>query len=267
MKVKQDIFTAMGSRVKFFRGDYNITCDAVWLAAFIGHKAYGIRHNILDVGIGTGGVSLCLLQHCPDLRVTGIDISEQMLSECAANAELNGRELELIHGDILKWRTSRTFDTVITNPPYFRGTPRVNSSPRRGEPKDTKCLSVGGKNKHICPPIDGCAVDSPQGGSNFPHHNANLTDWTRACLKRVKPRGYFYCIVDAAAAGEVAAALHTGRAGDINIVPLFGGAAHAERVLISARLGTAGGTVIHAGFSMNDDTILRMGKPLTFAKK
>ncbi|MCL2758333.1 MAG: methyltransferase domain-containing protein [Alphaproteobacteria bacterium] len=221
MSQKQDFFTGLGGRVKFTRGDYNITGDPVWLAAFIG-QAYGTGHNILDAGIGTGGAALCLLAHAPGLKITGMDISETMLSECAVNAELNGRELELIHGDITAWRTDRTFDAVMTNPPYFKGTPRT-------------------------------------GGA---HHNVDLTDWTRACLRRVRPQGYFYCIVDAAATAEVIAALHAGKAGDINIVPLFGGAAHAERAMISACLNSRGGTKIHAGFSMNDDTVLRDGKVL-----
>ena len=207
--------------MKFIRGRYNITSDPIWLAWFISSslpKTKG-KLSVLDVGIGTGGASLATLVHTPDAKITGIDISESMLAECAKNAELNGRETELIHGDIMTWRTGRTFDIVITNPPYFRGTPRA-----------------------------GTGV----------HHNADLTKWTRACLRRVKPRGYFYCIIDATVLTDIIAALHAGRAGDIEILPLFGVADRpAERVLVRARLGTRGGTKIHAGMSMNDDDVLR----------
>lgn len=239
MAQKQDFFTTLGGRVKFTRGTYNPTCDAVWLAAFAagnsplaGESARAKRkpvggYAVLDAGVGTGGASLCLLEHSSDLKITGIDISEQMLAEAGANACLNGRDMEFIHGDIFTWRTNRTFDIVVTNPPYFKGTPRTGN----------------------------------------PHHNIDLTLWTRACLKHVRPDGYFYCIVDAAATAEVGAALHSGRAGDINIVPLFGGAKTAERVLISARLGSRGGTKIHAGLSMNDDKILRDGELITINRK
>jgi len=223
MVQKQDIFTVLGGRVKFGLGKYNPTCDAVWLAAFAARCG---GKTILDAGIGTGGAALCLLEHAPDLKITGIDISPQMLSECAQNAALNNREIELINDDILTWRTDRTFDVVITNPPYFKGTARADNS----------------------------------------HHNVNLNDWTRACLKRVRPMGSFYCIADAATAAEIIAALHSGKAGDISILPLFGNAKTAERVLISARLNSRGGTKIHAGLSMNDDSVLRDAKPLTSAK-
>ncbi|MCL1902381.1 MAG: methyltransferase domain-containing protein [Alphaproteobacteria bacterium] len=214
MKQKQEIFTVLGGRVKMLRGKYNVTADAIFLAALV----HGSPKTVLDVGIGTGGAALALLSRMPNVRATGIDISQDLLDECATNAELNGRNIELIHGDILKWRTPRTFDAVITNPPYFQGTARA--------------------------------------GANV-HHNVNLGEWTRACLKRVTPRGYFYCITDAAATSTIIAAIYTGGAGDIEIIPIFSGKDYAERVLIAARLGTKGGAKIHAGINFDNENILK----------
>lgn len=217
MNQKQVFFTVLGGRVKFYRGNYNLTSDAVWLAAF---AAKSKIKNILDVGIGTGGVSLCLLEHNPGLEITGIDVSQQMLDECEQNVKLNKRKIELSRADIINWKTSKTFDAVITNPPYFKG-----SAAKHGA-----------------------------------HHNTDLNEWTRACLKRVKPRGYFYTIVDSAVTDEVIAALHNGKAGNIEIIPLFSGKKNiAERVLISARLGVKTGTKIYAGMLMDDKKILQDG--------
>ena len=115
MSIKQEIFTLIGGRVKMHRSFYNPTSDAVWLAAFAPHNA----KSVLDVGIGTGGVALCLQKHIPDAKITGIDTSAEMLDICQQNAELNGVNLKLINTDINVWRTSDTFDLVITNPPYF----------------------------------------------------------------------------------------------------------------------------------------------------
>lgn len=207
--------------MKFRHGNYNLTSDAVWLAAFAAGKK---AKTILDVGIGTGGAALCLLAHNSNLQATGIDISESMLAECAENAKLNGRELELIRVDIFKWKTNRTFDAVITNPPYFKGSAARHNA----------------------------------------HHNADIYEWTQKCLKRVRPRGYFFTIVDSAVADQIIAALHAGRAGEIEIRPLFGAKNIAERVLISARLGVKTGTKIFAGRQMNDEMVLRDG--LTFGE-
>jgi len=215
MNQKQVFFTALGNRVKFYRGDYNITSDAVWLAAW---AAKAKIKTALDVGIGTGGISLCLLKHNPNLEITGIDISKQRLDECEKNAKLNERKIELLNTDIINWKTSKTFDAVITNPPYFKGSAAGHGA----------------------------------------HHNVNLTEWTRACLKRIRPRGYFYAITDSTATSEIIAALHNGKAGAIEIMPLFSDKKNtAERVLISARLGVKTGTKIYSGMNMQDKNILQ----------
>ena len=154
MTAKQDIFTLMGGRVKMHRGFYNPTSDAVWLAAFAPTDA----KKVLDVGIGTGGASLCLLANNPNAQITGLDISEQMLNECKSNAELNNANIELINADITTWKSDRTFDLVITNPPYFNGTPAQHNA----------------------------------------HHNADLSLWISRCVARVRPMGTFCIITDAA---------------------------------------------------------------------
>lgn len=215
MSQKQEIFTLMGGRVKMRRGTYNPTSDAVWLAAFGAGR--GAR-TVLDVGVGTGGAVLCLGAHDGDAVLTGLDVSEKMLAECAQNAALNRREIELICNDINTWRTARTFDMVITNPPYFNGTPAIHNA----------------------------------------HHNADLPIWVRKCVARVRPRGTFCIIVDAAAMAPVLAEMAR-KCGDIEVMPLFSTKNTAERVLISGRVGTRGGVRLYRGMCMNDDAVLRDG--------
>lgn len=143
------------------RGHYNPTSDAVWLAAFapLGAK------TVLDVGVGTGGVSLCLGANNKNAQITGIDVSDEMLNACRDNAELNGVNINLINADINTWRTNQTFDLVITNPPYFNGTPAKHNA----------------------------------------HHNADLKTWVARCIARVRPMGTFCIITDATTVGTVIA--------------------------------------------------------------
>lgn len=213
---KQAIFTLMNGRVKIARGTYNPTCDAVWLAAM----AADVRaKTVLDIGVGTGGAILCLLANRPDIKTaTGIDVSKQMLTECEHNAELNGKSIELINTDIITWRTPRTFDLVITNPPYFHGTPAHHNA----------------------------------------HHNADITNWMKRAAARVKPRGTICTIVDSAVLANVIDALSS-TCGDITILPLFSKKPTAERVLVSARVGTHGGSKLYRGLDMNCDLVLRDG--------
>ena len=153
MTKKQGFFTIMGGKVKMQHGPYNPTSDAVWLAAFVN----GAPKTVLDVGTGTGAVALCLMARIDGINMTAIDVSDEMLAAAKQNFELNGKTADFINADIVSWRTNKTFDLVITNPPYFKGTPATHNA----------------------------------------HHNANLTLWTRKCIARVRPNGTFATIVDA----------------------------------------------------------------------
>lgn len=142
-------------------GTYNPTSDAVWLAAFVDTRP----KTVLDVGTGTGAVALCLMARIPEIDMTAIDVSDEMLTAARQNFELNGKKADFINADILSWRTNKIFDLVITNPPYFKGMPAAHNA----------------------------------------HHNADLTLWTRRCIARTRPNGTFATIVDAAECAPVIA--------------------------------------------------------------
>ncbi|MBR0212488.1 MAG: methyltransferase [Alphaproteobacteria bacterium] len=215
MSEKQGFFTLLNGKVKMAHGFYNPTSDAVWLAAF---APKGIQ-TVLDVGIGTGGVSLCLLSHFPNLEITGLDISQEMLDECEKNTALNNQTIKLLNVDISKWSTTDRFDLVITNPPYFNGTPAKHNA----------------------------------------HHNADIKNWTMKSCARVKPNGYICIIIDALCVAKIISVLDKKHFGNIEIFPLFGAKNSAERVLIRAKQGVRTGTTIFQGTSMNNNSILRDG--------
>ena len=215
MSEKQGNFTLLNGRVIMKRGIYNPTSDAVWLAAYAPNTA----KTVLDVGIGTGGVSLCLMTHNPNANYTGIDISQEMLNACKENAELNNRQINLINANILDWSTTETFDLVITNPPYFNGTPA---------------------NHHA-------------------HHGIDIIKWVKNSAARVKPSGHFCIISDAKTTDNIISALKSKNFGDIQIFPLFSNKNTAERVLIRAKQGVKTGTTIYSGTNMNNESILRSG--------
>ena len=213
---KQEKFTLLNGRIFMIPSIYNPTSDAVWLAAF----APKCVKTVLDVGIGTGGVSLCLLQHVPDAKITGIDNSLEMLKACKENINLNGKQINLINADIIKWSTSECFDLVITNPPYFQGSP---------------------SEKHNA------------------HHNADILQWIKHSVARVKPNGYFCTIVDTLVVDKVVSVLCSKHLGNVQMFPLFSNKDTAERVLVRAKKGVRTGMTLFKGASMNDNLVLRDG--------
>jgi tRNA1(Val) A37 N6-methylase TrmN6 len=219
---KQEFLTQLGGRVKFRAGIYNPTSDAVWLAAFFNIKEKNEKTKVLDAGVGTGAVALHILARSPDLEITGIDNNPEMLAAAAENSALNGRGLELINADILTWKTARTFDAVVSNPPYFNGTAAAHRA----------------------------------------HHSANIAEWTAACIRRLCPGGTVFMIADAGAAAHIIAAMKTGKCGGISIVPLNSIRESAERVLISGKLNSKSPARIFAPLNMNDDRVLKGGLTL-----
>ena len=79
--------------------------------------------KILDIGIGSGNISIALAKNLPDSFVTGVDISQDALDLAASNVKLNHVESQISfsRGDILDTQFNETlglFDCVVSNPPY-----------------------------------------------------------------------------------------------------------------------------------------------------
>ena len=80
------------------------------------------KPNFFEAGIGTGCISISILKSCGRARATAVDISGQALDLAARNSELHGvsERLELIHSDLFEAVIGRTFDMIVTNPPYVK---------------------------------------------------------------------------------------------------------------------------------------------------
>ena len=78
--------------------------------------------TILDLCTGSGCLALALAKNFPDSQVCGIDISEAALEYAAKNAEANEiGNIKFLKGDLFSaLGQNRTFDLIISNPPYIR---------------------------------------------------------------------------------------------------------------------------------------------------
>lgn len=81
-------------------------------------------HNmkkILEIGTGTGLISMMLAQRNPEAQVIGIDIAPnayELAFENFRNAPFSNRLLA-INGDYNDFQTDLKFDLIVSNPPYF----------------------------------------------------------------------------------------------------------------------------------------------------
>lgn len=74
---------------------------------------------MLDVGCGSGAIPLAMADMRPDLRITGVDISEAALNVARYNREkCNFPQVELLKSDLFSGVSGRKFDIISANLPY-----------------------------------------------------------------------------------------------------------------------------------------------------
>jgi len=79
---------------------------------------------ILDIGTGSGCITIALAKHIPNATVTAIDVSEAALQTASENALLNNVSIRFVQADILHTKKTATlfrekFDLIVSNPPYI----------------------------------------------------------------------------------------------------------------------------------------------------
>ena len=77
--------------------------------------------KVLEVGTGTGLISLMLAQRNPNAQILAIDINENAVQLANENFEKSifHHNLKAIYQDYKSYNPSEKFDLIISNPPYF----------------------------------------------------------------------------------------------------------------------------------------------------
>lgn len=102
---------------------FRVGTDAVLLGVL--SDVMGAK-QILEVGTGTGIISLMLAQRNPDANILAIDINSEAVNISQTNF-LNSPFSDRIKSqlqDFKQFETGEKFDLIISNPPYFE----INSS-------------------------------------------------------------------------------------------------------------------------------------------
>lgn len=83
------------------------------------------KKTVLDLGAGSGAIGIAIALEKPHWQVVATDLSEQALEVTKANAlALGANNLTTYQGDwfsALSKSVLRTFDIIISNPPYLAG--------------------------------------------------------------------------------------------------------------------------------------------------
>jgi tRNA1Val (adenine37-N6)-methyltransferase len=111
-------FTFKQFKIEQSKDVFRVGTDGVLLGALA--DVHGAS-SVLEVGTGTGLISLMLAQRNPQAYFLGLDINE----DAAALTKLNFENapfharLKNRHQDFKTFETEEQFDLVVSNPPYF----------------------------------------------------------------------------------------------------------------------------------------------------
>lgn len=75
--------------------------------------------RILDIGVGSGCITVALAGSLPDAEITGVDKSGEALALAEKNAKRNGVVISLLAGSLFEPVHGRKFDLIVSNPPYI----------------------------------------------------------------------------------------------------------------------------------------------------
>lgn len=116
--------------------------------------------HLLEVGPGSGAVSLALLAARPDLQVTAVERSVAAVQLCQENAERLGLEdrLTLVSGrvgedEVMDLLSDCVFHALVSNPPYVLRKDLMDLAPEISLFEDLRALDGGAEGLDVILPI------------------------------------------------------------------------------------------------------------------
>lgn len=103
------------------RAAMKISTDGVLLGATAGK---GFPKNVLEIGVGTGVVTLMMAQRFATAQFTGVEIDQDAWLEASENADQSSwsDRIDFVHQRFQDFFPvcQQKFDLIVSNPPYFQ---------------------------------------------------------------------------------------------------------------------------------------------------
>lgn len=129
---------------KYFRVEQSncamkVGTDGVLLGAWATVKS---AKSCLDIGTGTGLLALMVAQRNRDVAVVAIELDDEAVIQAKENVEASPwpNRIQVVHSDVRSYCAVKTFDHIISNPPYFNDSLK-SSDTHRSLARHTSTLS------------------------------------------------------------------------------------------------------------------------------
>lgn len=110
-----------------------VTTDACLFGAWTCQETTDIHQDplkILDIGAGTGLLTLMLAQQFSNAHFTGVELDASAAQQAAINCAQSpwNERITIEQGDILQFSSPSLFDLIISNPPFYESDLKSSSS-------------------------------------------------------------------------------------------------------------------------------------------
>ena len=101
-----------------------VTTDAClfggWMAAEVKSKKLKVK-TVLDIGAGTGLLSMMIAQKIPEINIVAVEIDNNAGSQAKQNFDASPwkDQIDLLEGDVKYLSFPQKFDLIISNPPFY----------------------------------------------------------------------------------------------------------------------------------------------------
>jgi tRNA1Val (adenine37-N6)-methyltransferase len=101
-----------------------VTTDACLFGAWVANEVKSEKvkvKNVLDIGTGTGLLSLMYAQKSANIFIDAIEIEKETYEQAKENITASpfADSINLIHGDTKTFSFTKKYDLIISNPPFY----------------------------------------------------------------------------------------------------------------------------------------------------
>lgn len=96
---------------------YRYSIDALLLAGFV--KSKSAKEKILDIGTGSGIITLLLSKRFPNWEFSAVEIQKDLYEIAKENFQLHNLEVDLFNCDYRDLEGQDSYNIILSNPPFF----------------------------------------------------------------------------------------------------------------------------------------------------
>ncbi|NOT36084.1 MAG: methyltransferase [Saprospiraceae bacterium] len=95
-----------------------VSTDSLLLAGYCKNLSFT---QVLDIGCGIGVITFILSSYEPTAQCIGVDVQSEAIQIAQKSKVLNSdiTNIDFIHCDIQNYSSSKRFDLIVSNPPYY----------------------------------------------------------------------------------------------------------------------------------------------------